>query len=539
MSDVLCRSREITDRLMRVFRTELPALLVPLILTALWTLNREDIAFDDEASYLAKGLGQSPINSFSDGALYGFLYRLVAIFSSDPTTTYLLGRAVVACTFVFGIWLAIRLIGRPGPAWSVASIMALTPVPHVWPGATVPAAAIMLVCFSLLWRFTGLWVMTVASVGTWIAASMRPEFIWMATAISIWAMYLIVISFRRPGRRLSHLLALAITISAPLVLFRTLGWPWAPTDRSWAAFSQHFSLRAARPDENPWYESPVITRRFFGESDSVVSALLVNPSRLLAHVLNNVRDTLPEVVAFAWGWRPQLLSLETVAQIGLVLLVICSLIGLVVALHLRRNNQFIEGSPPPLSGRSLFYVVLWIGTIAISVSVIFPRQHYLVSLVGLLSLGTGALLSLKSVSVINRLLMTLTVILVIGASVLTLAELANRLIATKPYAFAAQELSELAPLTLLSGQAGFDSYVPNLNVVDAGLPLEDATFEEFLETQRIGAVILTDALRFGPWAELPGYEQFESDPATFGYSRLSPNSYIWLSPEFAEQRRDS
>src|SRR5262249_25007785 len=119
---------------------------------------------------------------------------------------------------------------------------------------------------------------------------LRPEyfvaFILLCLAGSAVAAWMIV----RNRDRASILKAAFSLVAVSAGLIGCLGNPLAGT-RSFIAFGQHYAYnitRRERLDLNPWLRWQTVTRRDFGEANSVGDAFRINPSAFMRHIWLNL-----------------------------------------------------------------------------------------------------------------------------------------------------------------------------------------------------------------------------------------------------------
>jgi hypothetical protein len=161
--------------------------------------------------------------------------------------------------------------------------------------------------------------------------------------------------------------------------------------------------------------------------------------------------------------------------------------------------------------------------------VIYPREHYLLGLVGLAFLLVGALIAkLGSPPARYWTVVLPQTVLFTMFALLTVLAISGRV--SNPPAFA----STVRSLTLQDGIRNYLAIPSELaNYTDRLVPvnpqpLPTETFQDFLARNNIGAVLATDRLRIGPWSQLKGLDEFIKDPQSAGFKPVVPNSLVFI-----------
>lgn len=513
---------------------EVPAVLAILLLVAFRSVGTEDLQLYDETAYLAAGLrirdGHLP--GFTGGATYADLYYFLSHFTADPVGLYFAGRATAAMLFVLGIWIAARVLAGAPLAWVAAAAIAVTPAPYVWPGVSAPATGLLLVVVALVLRWPGALTAAVGASGVWIAAASRPELTWVAVLWSAIALGYLVVAMRGNQPRLAVQVATfaLCAVVVPLALVGLHGSPFDSGGREWLAFQQHFSLRNDIEGLDPWLDSQAITDRFFPGADSVLGALLLNPSAFMGHIAANVLDA-PRILLV------DVLGMGTTTPFGVLPFAMAAIVisSLVVSIAVDWTGFRMRASFVWVSCRSRRRVGVWIGiggilaSALVSVSLVYPRQHYLLGIAGLCVLVAVAVQrhtgSAKFLAVFP---VGLAIAVFVVFSLLVLRVSMARAAYPAPVAATVTRMIESGhEFRLLGGGQLLPTYVPKLTEVQEASPLPGETFTQLLERMHIDAV-LTGSTESSRWASMPGFEDFAMDPTKYGFESPFPGSQFWL-----------
>lgn len=519
---------------------EVPAVLAIAVVVALRSLAQEDLSFWDETAYLERGLlsRQGAWPSFTSGATYSDLYALLSRFFNDPIDLYFAGRALAAVSLVAGVWLAARLLTDPYSAWGAAAITAVTPAPYVWPGVAGPATALVLISIALVLRFSRPWSLGVASGLLWIAAGSRPEMTWLAVASSAASIIWLAIIFIRSRPVNMKLLGTALAvvtggIVTPIILTRLHGSPFNSYGRDWVAFGQHFSLRHARPAEDPWMDWVKIVDRNFPGADSTVSAFRTNPSMAMRHVGANIFDT-PEVFArfFSQTWKSGWFGKIPFGALMVLILVLGMVISLLakpklITLQLAKLRKQLFSRDRAIPN---LFVLLSLIFLLIPLIVVYPREHYLLAFVGLAII----VLVLTQRAVANdgwlRSVPMFAILALFGLFALNTTETAVSRMSNPPsLATNAKELNLLGgEWRLLGVDWGLEVYIKGLTQLD-NAPLQPGeNFRTYLDRNRINLILYNDRFISAPWVQADGFIAFMFAPERFGFERMSPRSPLWI-----------
>ena len=513
---------------------EAPALVLVLAITALRSISTEDVQFYDETSYLASGLAirNGDLPGFTAGATYADFYFLLSRLTADPVGLYFAGRATAAVLLVLGVWVSARLLSNSSLAWVAAAVVAASPMPYVWPGVAAPAAGLILAGVSLAIRFPGPASLGAGSAMVWLAAGARPELAWVAAVWSVTSLVALVGAFRarRPGL-VGAVVGVAFgAFAVPAALLVLHGSPFSSSGREWIAFQQHFSLRHVTDGLDPWLDSAAIVSQFFPGAGSVSEAILTSPGAFASHVGSNLLEAPLVIVRDVLGIQ----SGDVAALIGMAMAVtVLSSMALALVLDLDASRSRALRVWTGLRARSRWGA--WVGlaailmSIVLSVSLVYPRHHYL--LVPAAGIIVGAVAVQHHVGSSR-----LTAILPITAAVVLFALLSMQMarLAITRAAYPAPVAATITRMIesgqdwrLLGGSQGLPIYVPRLQEVTDAQPLPDESFIELLDRLAISTV-LTGSTETSAWASMPGFGEFIDDPTQYGFESPFAGSQLWL-----------
>jgi hypothetical protein len=508
-----------------------------LIVTGVQSYVREDVWFWDDATYLGRGIQPDAYGppSWVDSPLYSGMYALLAHIAPNPITLYFLGRLSSAVVLVACIWIAARLLSRPLLAWSVAALATMLPVTYIWPGVSAPASGLLIVAVALAYR----WPTPLALAGTagltWLAAGSRPEFTWLAAALSVlaiawWARQ----SLRtpRPARMAFIWLALlGMTVGIPLLLASRYEGMFARSSREWTAFSQHFALRNTPAGQDSWQSAGDVAARAFPGASSIMEALLVNPVAFLEHIGRNALQLPLTLVGHGLAIEPPSLLAPTAPKIAAVLL----LLGLAVAAWMNRST-IVDSTRSGL--RTAIRMPRRMATVALagillgsslSMIVIYPRPHYLLLPLGLLLVAMAAWLSRLPIRRLQTYIPigTTAVLFLIFAAGTAIA-LPNRIAEPPAYESALREVQRLGTAhVLVSGDRPIELYLPGVTFVE-GPPPSAMSVQQAFDSLGVDVVQMSALLTSSPWTALDGFDAFYDDPGTLGFHQVTKDSPIWV-----------
>lgn len=506
--------------------------LAPVLLIALTTassLRQEDIRFWDESMYLERGLtlGFSNQPGWEWNPLYADMYWLLSRFFGDPIDVYFAGRATSAVLIVLAVWLSLRLFARASIAIAGGVLMATLPITYVWPGVSSPSAAFILVAIAVMWRWRTPIALTITTALSWLAAATRPEFVWIAILVTVIVGIWLTQRTFRGSIRVRHLVALlASLLTAPVILAIGYGNPTELGTRSWEAFEQHYELRFATADDDPWQIDADVVGRDFPGAQSIPAAAMANPSALGQHMARNA-VTLPisaggHFVGLGGDDSPQ--NFIGVLAAGIWIL---ALVGSLIRPR-RPLGNFLRGELTAIREESArlpaTVTLVLLGASLISALIIYPRPHYLVILVATGIAFTGVAIDrLGKVAWIQWVPSFLTM----GIGVATLLFSIFALVTqpgSKTYASALRIMNESdTSWRLLTPERPISIFLDRGTQV-LEVDQDFTSFADLLNQEDINAVFDGILLRQASWSGLKDFQEFLDDPGSFGFRSISPGS---------------
>ncbi len=521
-------------RLRRVTLLEAGALAALLLVALARSLATTELYFYDETAYLARGLRAEA--DFINGATYSDLYWLVGQVVPEPVHLYFVVRAVAAAALVFGVWLAARLLAQPWLAWVSGAVIAASTAPYLWPSVAAPAAACIIVGIAILYRWPGLISIGAAAALFWCAAGARPEYVWWASFVSVLALILVLrraASAPRAVPRLDVFVALMGAWVTPAILFALHGSPLGGSGRGWAAFGQHFALRNALEDENPWLDWERIAARHFGAARSVTEAFLASPDAVVGHIASNVAETPTVFLEDVLG-GPEKMAGSSVSWAMMIILVAGVAMSLVTDIRATRHRA-VRLARLSVSGAYTIPTAVLISlllAVAIPLAVVYPRGHYLVLPAGLAVVFVVVVQERVGSHLMTWLVPVTATVIAFAFLVVQTAGLGSRRLEQPPArAWAVETMADSDVSWRLLGSDwgtyGLDVYVEDLEQISP-TPLPTETFSDFLVRNGVNAVLLNETLVQGPLGSTAEFERFSTEPRAFGFFELVPDSDIWV-----------
>ncbi len=516
---------------MRVGITEVPGLLALVLVVGLWTLAVEDLALFDEAAYMSRGMAGTD-GGFTGGAVYSDMYWLLARVVHDPVNLYFTGRVVTASLFVLGVWAAIRLHASARVSWAFAAVVAVIPVAHAWPGVANPAAVIVLVCASAMFRWPGPTTLGWTAGALWIAAGSRPEYVYCAVIVTVWALaWAITRSVRRQRSGLLRAwIAVLSSLGILAVLVRLHGSPFDGS-RTWTAFAQHYGIRTHLAGEDNWFQWQQVMQRDFPGAESITGALAASPGPFLHHVLLNIVEAPGMLIDFLLPDLPLQHPARLLATV--MLLALAAAVAYAVLARPRETARRLLdlGTRDRLRQRAAplcFLALLLLFSLA-PIAVIYPRDHYLLIAAGFAFLGGGIIVARLSPprARLWTVVAPQTALFALFAG-LTLMASAVRISDPPILAQTVRALDSIGQArSLLAVPSDLAAFTPLLVPTPAG-PVPGEDFAAFLDDNHVDAVLVTDRLRAGAWSTLPGFEEFLREPESAGFHALIPGSPLFV-----------
>lgn len=509
---------------------EVVAVLAIVGISILTAYGQMDLLLWDETLYLSRGLETSRLEAagWEDSVSYSGMYWLLSRFISDPVNVYFVGRTLSSVLVVLGVYISARMNTGAVPALSAAGVTAVLPVTYVWPSVAGPAAFSLLISAGLLWKWGKPWVLSIAAILIWLAAASRPEFTWMAMGVSGWVL---VWQLRdvlgshihvRPWQVVTSLMG---GLAVPLWVFAQYGNILQSSPRQWTAFTQHFALRNGAVNQDVWVSADEIARNSFPTSGSIMQAITENPSAVAEHVTANMLWLPTTLVGHLVG-----LGGEPLSRPLAIFTTVAFAVGLALALlrnRLKLRSLLITEMQTRTPG--IVLIALMFVAFAIPALAIYPRPHYLI-LPSMLLLFIGAV-TLDRVPDKRGQLLAPGLTTVVGLALLAILASQGWLerIAEPPAWETSIRALQALPegVRIVSVDERVCTYINDC--VALSYPVESErglSFPEYLERNDVNAVLNVPILLDSPWGQLPGANEFRSDPRSYGFREVAPEGPI-------------
>lgn len=543
----------------RTVRVWLPDLLYTVAFLLMgWKYTRGfDATFDlglyDETNYLHRGLqlarhGMLPAPDW--GPLYSAWYAVLAVLEPDPVALYYLSHRLLVTLLAVAVYGALRVYGTPHLAAALGGFLVLLADLNVFTWPRVTLFALLMILGSLMaaaamrHRLVQLGTMAFAAL---LAAYARPEYfvvtLWCLLGVSVWAMI-----YARQER-----LAVALPVSARVALALMgllgvlalvgLGLPVGGGERSMAAFRQHFSLNWVRwtgSTLDPWTDHGVIIAENFGAVESILAAAAANPQAFARHIGDNLRGiftTAAQLVRYdtsvvqpLWPAAPWTAREEATVVLSVL---VGGLFGWMVWRSLVQRDEPPVATEPPVA--MLWGVAGYLGAGLLSAVVIYPRPHYLVTII-LLFVVTGAALIVRRFAVTPAASLRRTMVVCVALVLLTPTFAQQHRYGQPNLATvrALQALDLRAPVNLLEAQGGFHVYLGD-HVTFVRPVTKIQPFDRFLLENQINLIVLSDRLRADSRLRNdPEWQAFLAQATARGWQQLpiaAPQRELLIAPE--------
>ncbi|MBF0372491.1 MAG: hypothetical protein HQL39_03640 [Alphaproteobacteria bacterium] len=383
-------------------RTLVVLLTAGLAIGAVWKYFQNfpqvwDIHLWDETLYMWAGLDPAATlpGPYEASGLYSMFYRLLGRLIADPVDLYHWGGLVVVGSALGALFLTLLAVSRlPAVAVIGTTLFLVSGAAMSWPRVTLGALAVI-----------GLWVaaahrlplgskLATATLAAFLGSFIRPEFslsfvllLPAALAVPLW-------------ERLRHRRSPGIWWALPLGLVLLLSVLWMVPlpqggGRAFFAFAQHYALHTVTKQGlaiDPGIEWKTFTDAAFPGATSLAGAMLANPGAFATFLLANLVGTgeafanffFHHFVGQSWGsGLPRRMAATVLFGVAAAAVLGCRLAALRHGWS-ERNRDLATGA----------ILLLFAFPVVLSCVLIYPREHYLVTLlfVALVLMGllTGA-----------------------------------------------------------------------------------------------------------------------------------------------------
>lgn len=478
-----------------------------------------DVLLYDESFYLYWGVNLE--NAGLPGAglapLYAVWYFIVSLFAPDRVDLYYLNYKLMTLLLPILMYTLLRVNTVSIPVSLTVSWLLLISRANVQTWPKVSHFALALILASLVFiagRRTLLRTSAFAAVGSLLVSYVRPEYfiVYVLSSLLFIGAYL-----AEPEKFQRYNLAslVAYGFFSALLLW-TFGLPLAG-NRSMVAFGQHFSLNWVSwtgSPLNPWTNWKEIVSQNFGSVQSIPAAIAKNPAAFMNHVAWNLREAVT---------RAPLLFFPTALPLG-KLPAVAAVAAMIAGLHIvyRRNVR----TNLARDKRWLLFVGLFLVPTATSVAIIYPRDHYLLTL-GVL---TVALMSfyLTDHTIEPGHLKPLHIFLLGVLAIALTPSLSNQEIARRPILSTIRCIQALhidKPVNVLEAEGGYNMYLGS-NFERVAEYEKNTGFGKFLAGRNINMIVVSEnLLNDSRFKADPEWQGFLADQQRFGYlQRDIPNT---------------
>lgn len=482
----------------------------------------------DETFYMGTGIytwDSQTFKLYENSPLYSYIFRIAHIFISRPEDLIQAVSLMGAAGSLLALFACSYAIGRNMlMAVACTALLICCNFGMVMPRLIYPAIIFLAVGAAIAYNLrTPAPKLALLALATLMATFIRPEFalafyIYLALTILTLA-YTAITSQKRQALRQSW--ADSITLGLSLVAIFLIAKKWTfpiikGGDRALMAFGQHYSLYWATTTGatmDPFLNWKAITSQQLPGAHSEAQALFHYPAKVLGFLFFNIKNFFIQIGdALSIGWAHQ-----PVAMIALAAAIV------MLAAHLPRSAKKTS-----LQRSSLWDISLWIPLalpVAISIVLIYAREHYIAVLTALLVIGASVLARqhLKSTPLQNY-----------AAAVLSLVLLACLQPAPKIEQINMQAVNGLRTQgtmgRLLELDGGWCFYMPAACTSTFMLDIPERTpYAEYIQNENITAIVVSKTLMgFATSNNKADFLAIIANPDQFGWKKtpLTKSHYL-------------
>jgi len=470
-----------------------------------------DIGLHDESSYLFNGLGllERGFPSVTYAPLYALWYFILSLFTSSKTYLYYLNYVVLTILPALLMYILLRRKQVAIPISLLISWLILLSRGNAygWPKINHFALILILGILIITSRMTLLWASAWGAIGLLLVSYARPEY--FLSFILFLVLFLIL--YIREGRTKIHPLIVTGCILIGAVILITIGLPLSG-NRTLVAFGQHFTgnwVEWTGSDINPWSNWKTILAQNFGDSNTLLEAVLYDPRLFLKHITYNMLNFSLTISTIVF---PNFMPIGTITKLCALLL-----LGFLLFVNFRKiKTNFKDHLPLVIST----VIIIIPGLMS---SIIFaPRKHYLIILSTTLIALITILISSKSDEEGG---LDYQALLLIGLLTLTVTPyVAGSHRAKKPQPILRtilfiESLQITDQVHMLEVEGGYDYYLDE-NYSRVFKEVRTTGFFEYMQDEEINMIILTDALEADTrFRDDPEWEEFLDNFSDYGYEK--------------------
>lgn len=480
-----------------------------------------DIYLFDESSYLDAGynLFTNGFPAAENGPLYALWYKILSLIEPNKISLYFLNYKVTTILVSVALFAVLRTYRVSNIVSFIASLWLLICRGNIsaWPRVEHPALVLLLLSLVLIKNVkSSSTALLVCSFISLLASYVHPEY--FLACLLLFGLYLVVAIIRRAEANNKAILVLFL--SASLILLVLLGPPafFSSGKRNFIAFGQHYALNWTRwkhSDIPPMINWRPIMKQDFGEADSFLSAVWINPSAVMKHVMSNTLQSSIEIPRF---FSVRIFSIfQERSTFIFAQIIVLSFTACVYAL--KRRKAWIEQVRLNLKLLKLQFTVIgvYIFVLLIVCIFIFPRNHYILVLATLLFVSIFLCFAANqkehSSAFINVLVCTLLFLIVPEF------DLKERQQTLKMLRFI-ERLGIKKNVNLLESDGGYSIYLPR-NYRSVLAYWKTNGFNEFHDKNRINMILVSSSINEDmSYKSDSEWISFQKNPEKSGYRRV-------------------
>jgi len=351
--------------------------------------------------------------------------------------------------------------------------------------------------------------MAVGSVTALLISFARPEF-FLAYMLLLLAFVGVVLYDILKARRfrVSALLAI-LAISA--ILLSVFGLPFGGGGRSLMAFGQHFALHWVEREQSPlspWTQWEEIIKANFGDATGLLSLIMANPREFGLHIAANLRRLFIPLGAWPRG-----------VFFGIATL----LLGCRALITLSKRRDHVGQHHALNTWRTLLVMSCLIAPTIASVTLVYPRRHYVLLIVAVLVVVYCSVLLPQRRWQVCRWEIVLCSVLLLAFFVRP-PNAKRYLQSNLAVINAIRELEVDTPVRILEADGGYAFYTgPNYTRVSE--TAKDCGFREFCTREGVNMIVVSKLLSSDPrFSGDPEWGSFCQDLQQHGFENVPVHS---------------
>jgi hypothetical protein len=491
-----------------------------------WWLRRGLSIFDvrlwDETIYLDCGLSADrPFANYEMSGLYCQIYAFVHLFVSDPLDVYLFGGFLVTGLCAVAIAVVLAELSRSATfALVILGLLIASNALLIWPRVSLAAIVVMSVGIVGAARMTNRFsAYAVLMVTAFLVTFMRPEYV-----LAFYLLALVTVVYGIKTSMEGTLFARRflpgwLAVGATIVLISAWSLPVVHGgDRAFMAFGQHFSLRHVEQNGltiDPWLGWERITQEAFPGARTVLQAATISPGRFTQFVVANMFDAVLTLLNLG---RTLLVRAYLHGPAGMIAGLV--LMAGALRLGMRRSHSVAPTFCPSVLLIGLTLLAL---PMLVSVTLVYPRQHYMIVLIVLAMCAVGLKLGRFFCD------RSIAPALVATAGCLMFLPAAQQI--QQPWKAAIQGVRNVPGIvTLFEADGGWCTYyVPRCATVFAYDWKGDQPLGSFLRKERVNAIAVTPRLLdYARVFQDPYLRALRENPSLFGYIAFQVNPNVTI-----------